>query len=503
LTAGASLLRQTAVGATWMVAWRMLTRVLGLASTLVVARVLVPADFGLLAMATTLAAAVEAMSQIGVQSALVRHPDSERLLNTGFTLQLGCGIATGLVVALGAPAAAWWFTEPRLTPLLFILAGCAVVAGLENIGIVAFRRDMRFEKQFALLSGPRLLQVAVTVPLALLLQNYWALLSGIVVSRLVRTAMTYVVHPYRPRLTLAGWRELGQFSFWTWVSALAGLVWDRCDPFVLGPGLGAGRLGMYVQSLELATLPTTELVVPAADALLAGFSSAQRQGSSSVPSAPMVALALVMGILPLVITISCAAGDVVAVLLGPNWAEAQGLVAILAWQGVFAPFAFVVGVTLVANGLVQRNFVANSIASAIKFTALMATVALTRRLDSVAWVIVGCVACEAVVFLLLLPRGGAGRLRDLLAGFGRAMLAAGAAVLALWVLGLAWQGVTRASPPAFANGLLIGVVTLVAYTVALFGAWLAVGQPEGPERRLLNLLGTGPGLLRARLSRWR
>src|SRR5579863_6168139 len=79
MTSGASLLRRTAVGASWMVAWRALTRLLGLVSTLVLARVLVPADFGLLAMATSFAAAVEALSQLGLQDALVRHPDGERL----------------------------------------------------------------------------------------------------------------------------------------------------------------------------------------------------------------------------------------------------------------------------------------------------------------------------------------------------------------------------------------------------------------------------------------
>src|SRR5580704_14856155 len=100
-----------------MVAWRALTRVLGLASTLVLARVLVPADFGLLAMATSFAAGIEALSQLGLQDALVRHPDGERLHDVAFTLQLARGLATGLVVALAAPLAAWWFAEPRLGPV--------------------------------------------------------------------------------------------------------------------------------------------------------------------------------------------------------------------------------------------------------------------------------------------------------------------------------------------------------------------------------------------------
>jgi len=485
--AGASLLRRTAVGAGWMVAWRAFTRVLGLASTLVLARALVPADFGLLAMATGFAAAVEALSQVGLQDALVRHPDGERLRDTGFTLQLARGLATGLAVALAAPAAAWWFAEPRLLPVLLILAAGALAAGAENIGIVAFRRDLRFDRQFALLSAPRLLQLAVTVPLALALHSYWALLAGIVAARLARTAMTWLVHPYRPRLSLAGWRELAGFSLWTWAGSLAGLVWDRCDPFVLGPRFGAARLGLYVQAQELAALPATELVLPAVEALFAGLASSSRAGGSPARLAPAVALALTMAILPLAIAISCAAGDVVAVLLGPHWAAAAGLVAILAWQGAFAPFGFVVGVTLLAGGLARRNFVANAAASAIRLAALIAAVALTRRLDLIAWTTVGCVAAEAAVFLALLP-GGAGWLRETAGGFARAAAAAAVTVAALAALGLAWRPPPAASFSALAHGLLVGIVTLVVYAAALLAAWFAAGRPDGPERRLSGLV---------------
>jgi O-antigen/teichoic acid export membrane protein len=297
------------------------------------------------------------------------------------------------------------------------------------------------------------------------------------------------VHPYRPRLSLAGWRELAGFSLWIWAGALAGIVWDRCDPFVLGPRIGAGMLGIYVQALELASLPATELVIPAVDALFAGFSAAQRQegGGSSVHHAPTVALALLMGLLPLIITISCGSADVVAVLLGPNWVAAGDLVAILAWQGAFAPFAYVIGVTLVANGLVRRNFAANAITSALKLAALVIAVSLTGRLDVVAAVTVGCVAAEAVVFLLLLPRSAAWRPAALAGGFTRATFAAGVAVAVLMALDLAWRKESLASGPAFLHGLLIGAVTLAAYSAALLVAWAAAGRPDGPERQLATL----------------
>jgi lipopolysaccharide exporter len=287
---------------------------------------------------------------------------------------------------------------------------------------------------------------------------------------------------------LNGWRELAGFSFWTWATCVASLVWDRCDPFVLGPVLGPGRLGVYLLGLEMATLPTTELIYPAADALFAGFASAQRQGSSSVKIAPTVALALLMGILPLIITISCGSGYVVSALLGPKWAEAQGLIAILAWQGTFSPFSFVVSATLVANGLVRRNFIANVVASTIKLGALVTVVSLTKRLDIVAAVMASCVAAESAVFMLLLKGTGEVRLRDAAGGFLRAMVATAMTVLVLYESGFAWQQVDMPSLPALAHGMVIGIASLVIFTTALLAAWQLAGRPDGPEQRLIVLI---------------
>ena len=147
---------------------------------------------------------------------------------------------------------------------------------------------MQFGVQFQLLSLPRLIQVAATITFALVLRSYWALLAGMIVRAFARVTVSYMFHPHRPRFRLQGWRELAGFSFWTWATALAIMVWNRCDPFILGPALGPTNLGLYLLALELGTLPVTELIQPVADALFVGFASAQHDGVSSTRFAPLV-----------------------------------------------------------------------------------------------------------------------------------------------------------------------------------------------------------------------
>ena len=484
---GGSLASKTFAGASWMIAWRIVTRSLGLLSTLVLARILLPADFGIIAMASTFSAAVDSLSQLGLQDALVRRRGrAADLFDTAFTLQIGRACLTALIIAAGAPAAAAWFGEPRLIPVLLVVAAGSLIGGAENIGIVDFRRDMRFRVQFRLATVPRLIQVACTVTLALALHSYWALLGGILVGKVARVAMTWRLHPYRPRIGLAGWRELAGFSFWTWATTLATLVWDRCDPFVLGPAIGAAQLGVYLVAVELGTLPVSELVEPISAALFNSFATAQHSGTSSTRLAPLVAVSLFIGIFPLVIGISAAAGYVVAALLGPHWTAAQPIVAVATWLCLFSAFSYVGTNVLVANGFVRRNFIANVFASIAKLAVLVTTVALTHDLALIALATAICVGIESSLFFSLLWGTGGIDMRGMLGGMLRAMLAGAASVALLMVTGLGWHPVAMPVLPAVLIGAAVGLLGIACFGTVLLLLWLLAGRPPGPETSMLE-----------------
>ena len=479
---------RTAIGAGWLIAWRMVTRSLGMVSTLVLARILVPADFGLVAMATAFSGAVEAFSELGLLEALVRRPDTERAAyNTAFTMQVGRGLATGGVIAVSSPALSTWFAEPRLVPVLLVLAALAVVSGFENIGIVEFRRALQFNIEFKLQFVPRICQFAVTIAAAWLLRSYWALLIGIAVSKLTRLAMTYAIHSYRPRLALSRWRELVGFSFWTWASTIAVLVWERCDAFILGPALGAGALGIYMLAEELAVLPITELVAPASRALFAGFSIMQNQGTKLVSVALPVISGLLMVVLPLAIAVSATAGQIVVVLLDQKWYGARPLISIFAWLCVFSPFSFVSSTVLIAHGAVRRNFAASSVAAVVK-AAVVYAASLTHRTDIVAMASAACVAVESILFVRQLRTLGDMRVREASGGFARVGFAATVTVAALYLSGLGWKPPSGSSAAALLHGGLVGAGAVGGCLLVQLAVWRVVGQPDGPEVHVLAYL---------------
>jgi lipopolysaccharide exporter len=497
----AAVRAKTFVGVAWLILWRLLTRVIGLGSTLILARVLVPADFGLLGMATAFSASIDALSVLGIQEALVRRRgDDTTIYDTAFTMQLGRSILTAAILVIAAPLASAWFKEPRLTSVLVVLAATSLISGFENIGIIEYRRSLRFDVQFKLLLWPRILQVVVTIALALALKSFWALLWGMFISKVARTVMTYFLHPYRPSLRILEWRELAGFSFWTWATGLASLIWDRCDPFVLGPRLGAANLGLFLIAADTALLPVTEVVAPASDALSTGFAVAQKDGHSSAHLGTKVAATLMLVLTPLVITISCASGDIVEVLLGPKWQAAQPLIAILTWECIFSPFSYSCSTVMVANGHVRHNFLANLIVSLIKLAVLAITISFTSDLVTVASAVSACVAIESVVFVLLLKRAADIDLNIIRGGLLRIIASCAVSLGVLFFLGVGWRPVHTGPAMALYHGASIGFIATLVYLLSILAMWRCSGCGDGPERWAIDLIGPRLSALFVRLT---
>ena len=116
---------------------------------LILARLLVPADFGLVAMAMSAIAIIELASAFSFEVALIQreHPTRE-YYDTAWTLNVALGTACALATVGLAYPAALFYGEPRLTPVMLVLAGGWIVQSFENIGTVNFRRDMDFSREF-------------------------------------------------------------------------------------------------------------------------------------------------------------------------------------------------------------------------------------------------------------------------------------------------------------------------------------------------------------------
>ena len=475
-------------GASWMMAWRLVSRSLGFVSVLVLAGLLIPDDFGIVAMASAVTGSIDSMSQLGVRDALVRLTDDRRdYYDTAFTFQVARGVLTGLLIAAASLFATELLGDARLHDVLLVLAALSLLSSFENIGVVGFSRRLDFRSQFLLQAGPRVFGFAVTTALAFLLRSYWALIIGTVVGRLVGVALSYALSPHRPRFGLAGWRYLLHFSFWSWAGSLAIMVLARAEPFLLGPVLGVAAVGLITLAIDIAYLPISELLEPACVALFPGFAMANRSGSPPVAMGLSIAGALALVTIPLSIGVSACSGYLVTGLLGPKWETAQPLIAILAWICMFSPFAYVSGSVLSAQGQVSRVFASHAIAAVLKVIILL-SVRHTMNLELIVFASMMTVVAETVIFIWQLRAGGREELRRLAMSVARALAATAITCAVVSQLPGAWAHVPMDRVLALLEGGVLGATTITLFAVCQVTLWMMAGRPPGPERRLASIL---------------
>ncbi len=139
-----------------------------------------PEDFGIIAMAMIVVGLVEVFSYLGVDLALIQRKEPTRdYYDTAWTINILQGALLTIFLLLVAPLIGSFFNEPRVVPVVQVLAFRALAVGFENIGTVAFRKELDFAKDFRFGVLKKLLTFTVTVSLALWLQNYWAIVAGL------------------------------------------------------------------------------------------------------------------------------------------------------------------------------------------------------------------------------------------------------------------------------------------------------------------------------------
>jgi O-antigen/teichoic acid export membrane protein len=461
-------------------AWRLGMRVLGLISTLVLVRLLVPADFGLIALATGFTQTIDGMMTLGTEEAVIREAAPGRAFyDTAFTLNLVRGLLVGLLVAAAAFPAAAFFAEPRLGPVLLVVACVPVLDGLANIGAVDFRRDFAFHKEFAIMVLPKLGGILAAITAAVLLRSYVAMLFGMGVNRTLRMVMSYVMHPYRPRLSLRAWRGVGGYSAWTWALSLAVLVRDRCDTLMLGRLAGPAIVGLYSVGAEVAALPTTELIEPLCRASFSGFAAARRDGTAVGETYLRLMGTAALLTLPAGAGLSLLAGPLVALAFGPGWEAAVPVVRVLALAGMLMVFGQMSLHLMSAHALLGR-LVGITLVGAVLRVALLAGLIPAYGLVGAAVAAGVAIAVEQVLTVAMACR----RFRVRAGAFGRVVwrpvVATVGMAAVLWGLGLGLGG-----PAALGSGVAVGAGV---YGLALMGAWLVAGRPAGAEADVLGLL---------------
>ena len=476
------LRRKMITGSFWMIGVNLFRRGVGVISTIVLARLLPPADFGLVAMASVLVVMMQAVTEFGFDVALIQKQNCTRThYDTAWTFKILFATVSALVLVTLAWPAAEFYSEARVMPIVLALSIGVLLRGFENIGIVDFRKDFEFNREFRFFSTIKLSAATVTIILAIIFRSYWALVIGMITSRIVGLILSYTMSPYRPRFSIAARAELFGFSAWLFLNNILMFVRTRGADFIVGRVLGARSLGLFTIGTEIASLPTTELIAPINRAIFPGYSKISDDPHRMRQAFLNVFSVISIIAIPSAIGIAVISTTAIPVLLGPKWLDAIPLVHAMAIVGLLTSLHSNTGAAYFALGKPRIHVVLQSISAAILLPCAfifadkfgIVGVAYAYLLANGSTFLINCVVA---VRLLQIPPA------RLVASVLRPTIAAAAMYLAV----AESQSVLKLHVPDVVNlllSILCGAAVFVSVVTVL---WITMGRPRGAETFILE-----------------
>ena len=478
--------RKVAAGAAWALATRLISRCIGLVSTVILARLLLPLDFGIVALAVSVAATIEAMGNLSIETALIAiRKDDRRHYDTAWTLGLLQNAFLALVIGGVALPATNLLNDPRLTPVIWMLAATRLLEGFKNIAVIDFQKNLNFSRDTQLSVSSKLVSFVVTIPLAWYWQSYLALVAGIATGSAATVVFSYLMHPYRPRLCLGEWRSLLGISNWLLVSNILELLLQRLDVFTIGHFYGARLVGLYDVSREVATLPTSELVGPIRRALFSGMARVAAS-ESALRNLYLNTLAASAAIgVPAAVGIVMLADPIVRLMLGERWLDAIPVLGILSIYGLVRAASMGPRSLLIAVGRTRRATGLVAAYAAVLVPLLLWGTA-NYGASGAAWALVAAALANLCQALWVVSRTLELAMNLLLARTWRSLAAA---VIMAAALGALMGGLTVTDAKGAAIALIISALAgALIYILSHLALWRLAGLPDGIERHVLEFV---------------
>lgn len=332
------LTKRTIQSGAWEFAINVGARSLQLVVLIVLANLLAPRDFGLMGIALLVLAGLNRFSRLGINQALIQHEDDDvdRYLDTAFGIGIGRAVLVSAVTFVGAPLVADVFGEPRVAPLLRFLAVSPLLLGLRNPGIVYFEKDLQFHLKFVYRISGSLVEFIVSIAWAFVYRDVWALVIGYVAADAVRTAVSYLIHAYRPRpaVDVDMARELLDYGKWITANNVVSFLLDEGDDAVVGGVIGATALGFYKYAYRIGNAPATEITKVIGDVMFSSFSKLQDDAGAMRTAFVRTVRITAVGSVPMAIGIVVVAPVFVRGFLGTEWLPMVRVMQILSLYGL-------------------------------------------------------------------------------------------------------------------------------------------------------------------------
>lgn len=326
-----SIADRLVTGSLWVTLTRLTVNGLSTLSTIVLAWYLSPTDFGVVALATTMIAVATALTELCLHEALIRHEAPEEShFSVVWTLCATRGLVLCFLFGAFAYPASLIFDEPRLFGVLLGLSLGLLISGLGNPRRIMLQRDLIFRQEFVLNVAEKVAGFVVTVCIAVVYHSYWALVVGTLAMQASNVVTSYLIMPFRPRVSFSHMHEFFSFSMWSTAGQIVNTLNWRFDYLLIGKLLNGPALGYYSLGGQFAMTPTREATAPLTATIYPAFAKVSRD-PMRLSAAYQRAQALVTAVaLPAGIGMALVADPLVRAVLSEKWTPIISIIQALA-----------------------------------------------------------------------------------------------------------------------------------------------------------------------------
>jgi O-antigen/teichoic acid export membrane protein len=408
----ASMTHKTLSGMFWLLSGSGVQAILRIAVMVVIARLLAPADFGLVAGALVLIDFIEVFSDLGIGLVIVqRHELEDRHIRTGFTISAFMGLAFGVGIWIAAPWAAQLLRMEGLTTILRVMAIVFPIDSLSLVASALLQRDLQFRALARISVAAYVVGYGlVGVTMAFTGFGVWALVGAYMAQTLFVSIALLIARPHAKRLSFEprAWKEMTYMGAGFSLAQICNYVALKGDNAIVGRWLGASALGVYTRAYGLMTMSVTIFGTAFDRVMFASLAKLQHDKSRTALAFRRSVALITLIILPISAVMFLLAPELIQVLLGPKWGEvifpfqilaigmllrtgykvsasvarATGAAYHSAWrQGVYA-------VMVVVGGLIGQRWGVPGVAVGVLvalFAFFMLMAQLSVRLTSIRW----------------------------------------------------------------------------------------------------------------------
>jgi O-antigen/teichoic acid export membrane protein len=322
------LKKRAVKGAGFTVISQASTFLMHITSTVVLARLLTPDDFGLVAMAVTFSLLLQNFGLNGFTEAVMQKEKlDQQLVSTLFWINIACSLGLTVLFMAAAPVLSWLYHEPRLKAISIGVALSIILTGLANIHAALLKRNMEFKITSSVFFAARTAGFALAIALAWFGWGYWALVVNAVAQPLVYAVSVWIFCGWRPGMPArnTGVRSMVVYALHVYGNFSLNYSSRNADILLVGRYFGANVLGFYKKAYDIFALPVNQLTAPLTDVALSTLSrltgEPDRYRRYYLDAVSILAfLGMALGLL---LTVN--ARDLILLILGPKWTRSADI----------------------------------------------------------------------------------------------------------------------------------------------------------------------------------